>query len=212
MAKVVEASGHDMKEAREKALLLLGVPEDKVIFEVLEEASKGFFGIIGNKGAKVRATVKEITTTERAYDFLRNVFASMHMDVKIVQKNIDYGCLFSLESEEDMGILIGKHGQTLDALQYLTNLAANRGIGEDRKHIILDIENYRSRREDTLKHLAWHIANKVRRTHHKVTLEPMNRHERKVMHMALQDETDVITYSNGVEPHRRIVVDIKVGK
>lgn len=212
MEKFIEVSGRDINEAKQNALKELNLPEERVLFEVLEEPSKGFFGIIGNKGAKIRASVKELTPEEKADDFLNKLFAAMKIDVDVNHKQTEYGCLLELSSSQDMGIMIGKHGQTLDALQYLTNMAANKGAGENRVHIILDVENYRDRREDTLKHLARRIADKVRTYKKRMTLEPMNRHERKVIHMALQNESDVITYSDGEEPHRRIVIDIKRDK
>ncbi len=209
MARVIEVSGRDIDEARQNALNELNLPEDKVSFEILEEPSKGFFGIIGNKGAKIRATVKEISPEEKADEFLTGIFSVLKIDVNINHKPMEYGCLFELTSGQDMGIMIGKHGQTLDALQYLTNVAANKGAGENRKHIVLDVEDYRERREDTLRNLALRIADKARTYKKKMTLEPMNRHERKIIHMALQDTEDITTYSYGEEPHRRIVIDIK---
>ncbi|WP_196593515.1 RNA-binding cell elongation regulator Jag/EloR [Pectinatus sottacetonis] len=208
MAKVIEVSGRDIDEAKQNALKELNLPENRVLFEVLEEPSKGFLGIIGNRVAKIRATVKELSPEDKANEFLNKIFTAIQMDVDINRREIDFGCLFEL-SGDNMGIMIGKHGQTLDALQYLTNLVANKGLDEDRKHIVLDVENYRSRREDTLKHLAWRIADKVRSHKKKVVLEPMNRHERKIIHMALQDESDIMTYSDGEEPYRRIVIDNK---
>ncbi|MDQ0203324.1 RNA-binding cell elongation regulator Jag/EloR [Pectinatus haikarae] len=209
MAKVIEVLGRDIEEAKRNALRQLEMPESRVLFEILEEPSKGFLGLIGNKGAKIRASVKELLPSEKAQTFLKDVFAAMQMDVSISRKETEFGCLFEMSSNQDMGIMIGKHGQTLDALQYLTNMAANKGADSNREHIILDVEDYRNRREDTLKHLAWRIADKVRNSRRKMTLEPMNRHERKIIHMALQDEADIITYSDGEEPHRRIIVDIK---
>ena len=112
---------------------------------------------------------------------------------------------------DDMGVLIGKRGQTLDSLQYLANLAANKGLVEDKVRIILDIENYRSRREDTLRRLAMRLADKVRRTGERIVLEPMNRHERKIIHMALQNNYRISTYSSGEEPYRKVVIELKRG-
>ncbi|WP_196599414.1 RNA-binding cell elongation regulator Jag/EloR [Pectinatus frisingensis] len=209
MTKTIEMSGKDINEAKQNALRELDLSEDRVIFEVLEEPSKGFFGIIGGKGAKIRASVKELSPEEKASEFLNKLFSTMGMDVDINAKTTDYGYVLNLSSDDDMGIMIGKHGQTLDALQYLTNLAANKGLIENRIHVVLDVEDYRERREDTLKHLAWRMADKVRNHNRKITLEPMNRHERKIIHMALQDENDITTYSDGEEPHRRIVIDVK---
>lgn len=140
-----------------------------------------------------------------AETFLQDVFRTMKLDVKIERGTSEEGILFQLIGE-NLGILIGKHGQTLDSLQYLANLAANRGISENRARIIIDIENYRSRREDTLVRLAGHLAEKACRIGEEVHLEPMNRHERKIIHMALQDNRRVSTYSAGDEPRRYVVI------
>ena len=211
MAKVIEVTGKDIEEAKKAALLQLNLPEERVIFEVLEEPSKGFFGIIGTKEAKIRATEKEFTPLEKGQEFLKSVFKAMHKDIAIecVEEDINYK--FNLIGD-DLGVLIGKHGQTLDSLQYLTNMAANKNVMGARVRIVLDVENYRSRREETLCQLAQKLAARARKYRNKVVLEPMNRHERKIIHMALQDYADIITYSEGVEPHSKIVVDIKHNK
>ena len=211
MARVVEATGKDVEQAKKAALTQLDLPEERVDFEVLEEASKGLFGIFGVRQARVRAAERELTPLERAEDFLQSVFKTMHKDVKIecVEEDINYK--FNLVGE-NLGVLIGKHGQTLDALQYLTNMAANKKSSGVRVRIILDVEGYRKRREETLYQLAQRLAAKARRYRTKVVLEPMNRHERKIIHMALQNYADIITYSDGVEPRRRIVVDVKHNK
>jgi len=141
----------------------------------------------------------------RAEKFLREVFAAMGIEVTWEQENNEEGVIFDLKGE-NLGILIGKHGQTLDSLQYLINLAANRGVSEDRLRIILDIEGYRARREETLMRLAGHLAEKACRIGEEVHLEPMNRHERKIIHMALQDNRRVSTYSAGDEPRRYVVI------
>lgn len=193
------------------ALSQLELPQERVIFEVLEEPSKGFFGLIGARVAKIRATEKELTPLEKGQEFLKKIFKSMHKDIQIecIEEDINYK--FNLIGD-DLGVLIGKHGQTLDSLQYLTNMAANKNVTGARVRIVLDVENYRKRREETLCQLAERLANKARKYRTKVVLEPMNRHERKIIHMALQDYADIITYSDGVEPHRKIVVDIKHNK
>lgn len=211
MARVIEVTGKDIEEAKKLALSQLNLPRERVIFEVLEEPSKGFFGLIGAREAKIRATEKELTPLEKGQEFLKKIFKSMHKDIKIecVEEDINYK--FNLIGD-DLGVLIGKHGQTLDSLQYLTNMAANKNVTGARVRIVLDVENYRKRREETLCQLAERLANKARKYRTKVVLEPMNRHERKIIHMALQDYADIITYSDGVEPHRKIVVDIKHNK
>jgi spoIIIJ-associated protein len=141
----------------------------------------------------------------RAENFLREVFAAMNLEVNWQQSESEEGVVFNLEGE-NLGILIGKHGQTLDSLQYLANLAANRGVAEDRVRVIIDIEGYRARREETLMRLAGHLAEKACRIGEEVHLEPMNRHERKIIHMALQDNRRVSTYSAGEEPRRYVVI------
>ena len=211
MARVIEVTGKDIEEAKKLALSQLDLPQERVIFEVLEEPSKGFFGLIGARVAKIRATEKELTPLERGQEFLKKIFKSMHKDIQIecIEEDINYK--FNLIGD-DLGVLIGKHGQTLDSLQYLTNMAANKNVTGARVRIVLDVENYRKRREETLCQLAERLANKARKYRTKVVLEPMNRHERKIIHMALQNYADIITYSDGVEPHRKIVVDIKHNK
>lgn len=211
MARVIEVTGKDIEEAKKLALSQLDLPQERVIFEVLEEPSKGFFGFIGARVAKIRATEKELTPLEKGQEFLKKIFKSMHKDIQIecIEEDINYK--FNLIGD-DLGVLIGKHGQTLDSLQYLTNMAANKNVTGARVRIVLDVENYRKRREETLCQLAERLANKARKYRTKVVLEPMNRHERKIIHMALQDYVDIITYSDGVEPHRKIVVDIKHNK
>ena len=208
MAEVLEKTGKTVDEAYKAALEELGVPEEQTTCEVLEEPAKGFLGLIGSKLARVRVTVKEISPIQMAEDFLTKIFAAMQLEVKLVCAEKEDAFVINLVGE-DLGILIGKHGQTLDSLQYLTNLAANRGISDNRIHVIVDVENYRSRREDTLRRLALRLADKVKHTGEKVMLEPMNRHERKIIHMALQDSRRVSTYSSGEEPYRKVVIELK---
>lgn len=157
------------------------------------------------KAAKVKDAVSLLEQEKRARKFLEDVFAAMKIEVELQRSETEEGILFQLEGES-LGILIGKHGQTLDALQYLTNLAANRGVAGERLHVQLDIEGYRARREETLTRLAGHLAEKACRIGQEIHLEPMNRHERKIIHMALQDSRKVSTYSAGDEPRRYVVI------
>ena len=234
MSTVIE-TGKTVEEALEKALVALGRSADEVDYEVLEQPSRGFFGLFGGHLARLRVTEKQEDVTSaapaataaapvgaqpaasasaapaagtpraRAEQFLRDIFRCMGLTVAMSARETDEGYVYDL-SGESLGILIGKHGQTLDALQYLTNLAANRGCEEGRIHVILDVEGYRSRREETLCRLAGHLAEKACRIHAEVRLEPMNRHERKIIHMALQDNYRVSTYSDGDEPYRCVVI------
>lgn len=208
MPTVLEKTGKSIEEALQSALEELNLPPERVEYEVVEMPSKGFLGLIGGKPAKIKVTVKKLTPVEVATNFLREIFSAMKLTVTIEVEAISGGYLFSFTGE-DLGILIGKHGQTLDALQYLTNLAVNRDMTEEKVKIILDVENYRKRREEALCRLASRLAEKVRRTGEKVVLEPMSRHERKVIHTALQDDRRVITYSDGEEPYRKVVVALK---
>ena len=234
MSTVIE-TGKTVEEALEKALIALGRSKDEVDYEVLEQPSRGFFGLFGGRMARLCVTEKQEDVTSaapaaaaaapagaqpaasastapaagtpraRAEQFLRDIFRCMGLTVAMSARETDEGYVYDL-SGESLGILIGKHGQTLDALQYLTNLAANRGCEEGRIHVILDVEGYRSRREETLRRLAGHLAEKACRIHAEVRLEPMNRHERKIIHMALQDNYRVSTYSDGDEPYRCVVI------
>ena len=157
------------------------------------------------KAAKAKDAVSLLEQEQRARKFLEDVFAAMKIEVELQRSETEEGILFQIEGES-LGILIGKHGQTLDALQYLTNLAANRGVAGARLHVQLDIEGYRARREETLTRLAGHLAEKACRIGQEIHLEPMNRHERKIIHMALQDSRKVSTYSAGDEPRRYVVI------
>lgn len=210
MAVEIEKTGKTIDDAQRAALEELQVAENMVEFEVLEEPSKGFLGLIGNKPARILARLRELTPAEKAEEFLASIFEAMKLEVRIAPMDTKDGVVMNLIGE-NLGILIGKHGQTLDSLQYLANLAANKGLVEDKVRIILDIENYRSRREDTLRRLAMRLADKVRRTGERIVLEPMNRHERKIIHMALQNNYRISTYSSGEEPYRKVVIELKRG-
>lgn len=142
-----------------------------------------------------------------AKNFLENIFKSMGLDVVMERRVADGIVTFNLHGG-DLGILIGKHGQTLDSLQYLTNLVANKDI-QERTRFVIDIENYRQRRVETLMVLAKKLASQVKRTREKVVLEPMTPHERKIIHMALQDDRRITTNSEGEEPHRYVVIELR---
>ncbi len=157
----------------------------------------------------VREYVIETAAVEAARKFLQKVFNAMRIEVvmeKFINKN-EGVVTFKLHGS-DMGILIGKHGQTLDSLQYLTNLVANKNSAE-RIRIVIDIEDYRERRVETLNRLAQRLADKVKRTGERIVLEPMNPHERKIIHVALQNDRRITTLSEGEEPYRRVVIELK---
>ncbi|HHU31791.1 MAG: RNA-binding cell elongation regulator Jag/EloR [Zhaonellaceae bacterium] len=204
--KSIEIAAKTVESAVETALKELQVSREDVEVEVLEEPSKGLFGLIGSRMAKVRVTVKK-TAEDLAVEFLTNVFRNMGLSVNMNCKT-DNGYINISIKGTRLGILIGRRGETLDALQYLTNLAVNRKT-EKRVNIILDVEGYRKRREETLNRLARRLAEKVKRTGNKVMLEPMNPHERRIIHTALQNNMDVTTYSEGEEPYRKVIIALK---
>lgn len=204
--KEIEKTGKTIDEAVEIALAELGINREDAEIEVLEEGNKGLFGIIGSRAAKVR--VKENRRPEKVISaFLDEVFAAMGIeaDLDFTQNEDQYYVSFK---GKDLGILIGRRGDTLDALQYLVNLVVNRQM-EKRVKIILDVEEYRRRREETLVRLAERLSEKVRRTKRNVVLEPMNPHERRVIHTALQNDASVFTFSQGNEPFRKVVISPK---
>lgn len=206
MAAIIEATGKTVEAAYESALKELGVSREQTEMEVIVEPKSGFLGFFGGTDAKVRVTVKELSAVETAEAFLRNVFRLMNLPIDLtVTDDAEIATIHLIG--DNLGVLIGKHGQTLDSLQYLTNLAANCGVNENRRRIFIDIEDYRSRREETLRTLARRLAEKSCRTGEKIMLEPMNCHERKIIHLTLQDNDQVKTYSYGDEPHRKVVIE-----
>ncbi|GAB7388498.1 protein jag [Bacillaceae bacterium] len=205
MTKVTVA-GRTVEEAVQAALAMLNTTKEKVTVRVLQEPSKGFFGLIGAREAKVEVE-KIVDPIEEACAFLRSVFASMRLDVRIDVLPGRDELVFYL-SGKGLGLIIGRRGRTLDALQYLTNVVANR-CAERRVHIVLDAENYRSRRVKALEELADRLAEKVVRTKKSMMLEPMSALERKIIHTRLQGRTDVATASVGEEPNRRVVISLR---
>jgi spoIIIJ-associated protein len=203
----IEKTGKTVEEALEAALLDLGVDRDQVDYKVIEAPSKALFGILGGREAKVLVTLKKEDPVANARVFLEKVTKAMGLVVSIEVTPSDDSIMLNLRGD-DLGLLIGKHGQTLDALQYLTNIASQRE-GRERLRILIDIEDYRKRRADTLEQLALRLADRVKRSGEKVVLEPMTPHERKIIHMSLQEDSRVETFSEGQEPFRRVVIVAK---
>jgi spoIIIJ-associated protein len=201
--KRVVATGRTIDEAVEKALRELNASRERVSIRVLEEPSKGLFGLIGTRDAKVEVEVKH-DPVEHGHAFLAEVLQTMGVEAKVEMRRTDDGILFDIQGK-NLGVIIGRRGQTLDALQYLVNVVANRHA-EKHVRISLDAENYRLRRKETLEHLAERIAKKAIQMNKNVRLEPMSAAERKVIHSYLQNRADVVTFSEGEEPHRYIVV------
>ena len=223
-AKTVEAA---LETFKEKGYTLAS-------FEVLQEPKSGFLGF-GRKPANVRAYYEENTSLESPSEtekedqespsknrqiqeqvaqkgliFLQDLFAKMNIDVTVTMTVKSKVIYYQVEGQEEIAILIGKHGQTLDAIQYLTSLVATKDHhGLNRYHIVVDVENYRDRRADTLKALAKRMAEKAKYDRQKVRLEPMSAMERKVIHMALAKEEGIITDSEGQEPFRYVTISYK---
>lgn len=205
MSKSITKSAKTVQAAVELALQELGLSENQVTVEILEEGSRGLFGL-GSKDAVVRVTAK-LDLEGRARDFLNDVFFAMGLSVDIDIVRTEKMMKITL-SGDNMGIIIGKRGDTLDALEHLTSLSINRGDGEYVK-VVLDTENYREKRQQTLVKLANNLARSVVKNRRKVTLEPMSSNERRIIHSTLQNNPDVDTYSVGEEPNRRIVIALK---
>lgn len=206
----VEVTGKTVEEALKSALKQLNTTEDKIDFTVIEEGSKGFFNIIGAKPAKISVKKKRDRILE-ARKFLNDIFYNMNIKAEI-----------NIEEEKDiikinligpnMGTIIGYRGETLDSLQYLTSLVINKAKEDKYKRVVLDTENYRQKREETLKRLANKIAHKVKESGKRVKLEPMNPYERRVIHSELQNNDFVKTSSEGKEPYRRVIIELKSKK
>lgn len=206
----IEVSAKSVNEAITEACRKLGVTSDRLDYEVIEEGSSGFLGI-GSKPAIIKAAVKieKLSLEDNAKKFLNDVFAAMNMTVVVEIKYDEENKEMDVDlSGDDMGVLIGKRGQTLDSLQYLVSLVVNKE-SEDYIRVKVDTENYRERRKETLENLAKNVAYKVKRTRHPVSLEPMNPYERRIIHSALQNDKYVTTHSEGEEPFRKVVVTLK---
>lgn len=227
---VVEKSAKTVEEAVRLALEELKAEREQVEIEVLDQPSKGIFGILGTKLARIRVTLKEVKPSEvkeeifekkeirvveytfekeTAKKFLRDVLNAMDIKAEIRIKDTKEGLYINLTGPK-MGTIIGRRGQTLDSLQYLTSLVVNKDKErESYVKVVLDTEDYRKKREETLVRLAKRLAGKVSKTGKKVELEPMNPYERRIIHSALQNYADVTTYSEGEEPFRKVIIEHK---
>lgn len=202
MKKMV-VTGKSIEEAVKNGLQQWNTTEDRVKMTVLEQPSRGLFGLIGAKDAKVELEFIP-DPVEEAILFLKDILRTMNLEVRIEQKKDKDGVELHLYGSE-LGILIGRRGQTLDALQYLVNIVGNR-YSTSHLRIVLDAEQFRERRKKTLEDLATRLAERVIRTKKEVVLEPMSSQERKVIHAKLQEHPKVRTFSRGEEPNRRVVI------
>ncbi|MEH7109187.1 MULTISPECIES: RNA-binding cell elongation regulator Jag/EloR [Bacillaceae] len=201
--KQVTATGQTVEEAVEQALAQLQITKDRADVDIIDEGKKGIFGIFGSRPAVVKVTVV-IDPIEEAEKFLKQISEQMgapaEVEVKRDGKQVHY-----ILTGEKIALLIGKRGQTLNSLQYLTQLVINRH-SDQYFTVILDAEDYRNRRNDTLIQLAQRLAQKAIKSGKDVTLEPMPSYERKVIHTALSENKRIKTFSDGSEPHRHVVI------
>lgn len=203
----VEFRGKTVDDAITNALVSLGTTSDQIEYEVIEKGSNGILGF-GSKDAVIKVA-KKSTLEDVVKDFLTEVFDKMNLEVEIITKFDEIEGVIDIELKgPEMGVLIGKRGQTLDSLQYLTNLAVNRK-SDNYLRVKIDTEDYRRRRKETLENLAKNMAYKVKRTKRPVSLEAMNPYERRIIHSALQNDKYVVTHSEGEEPYRHVVITLK---
>lgn len=226
----ITAKGQTVEEAVQSALVQLGVSREQVEIRILDEGRKGFLGFLGSRPAMVEVTISQVVNTteeavvvesdsieevasvqkdpvEEAVSYVEGIIREMNLDVT-VEKSVKGREVKLTLSGEQVALLIGKRGSTLNAIQYLTQLIVNRST-KQYINIMIDAENYREKRRGTLESLAQRLAKQVFNTKKKVILEPMPSFERKVIHQALSHHPHVITTSEGAEPHRHVVISPK---
>ena len=206
MGYSIEKSAKSVQEAISLALEEMKADRSRVDVEVLDEGTKGIFGLIGGKLARVRVTLKE-TRGDKAKNFLLSVFDKLKVNADLEVQEDENSVLLKVKGK-DIGIIIGRRGETLDSLQYLSSLVVNKG-NDNYKRVVIDIENYRQKREETLVRLANKLADKVVKYRKDVTLESMNPYERRIIHSTLQNNKNIRTYSVGEEPNRKVVITLQ---
>ncbi|MDD2572932.1 MAG: RNA-binding cell elongation regulator Jag/EloR [Bacillota bacterium] len=206
--KTVVKTGKTIQEAVQLAIEELGVDLNDVKIDILEEPEKGLLGLINNKPGKVMVTLK-VTPADVAKEFLEKLLDVMGVEGRVMVKPEEGSVIRAEFKGPNMGVLIGRRGQTLDSIQYITGLVVNRKYPEHYYRVIVDTENYRKKREETLIQLAKNIAYKAVRIGKDIALEPMNPYERRVIHSALQGDDRVATHSEGEEPYRKVIVSLR---
>ena len=199
----LEMTGKTVDAAVSKALAQLGATLEEAEIEVLEDGAKGIFGL-GSKDAKVRVSVPEKGSADKAKAFVSMLLDKMGLEATVSVKETEEAVQLEIEGE-NMGLVIGRRGETLDAISYLTTLVANKGQ-EKHVRIVIDTENYREKRKETLENLARRMASNAVRQRRNITLEPMNPYERRIVHEALQGNDNITTYSVGDDPYRKVVI------
>ncbi|MGI6422145.1 MAG: RNA-binding cell elongation regulator Jag/EloR [Syntrophomonadaceae bacterium] len=203
----IEKRGKSVDEAIKAALDELGCEIDDVIIEVLEEANKGILGIVGKRPAVVKVTLRE-KPEEEVRKILVDLLDKMKIDYKIDRVEWDKEKVRINIVGKDMGLVIGRKGETLNALQYMTSLIVNKDR-EEKIRIVLDVEDYRRKKERSLEKLAIKLSDKVKSTQKNVVMRPMSPQERRIIHTVLQGDPQVTTYSTGDEPNRKVVITMK---
>ncbi len=206
MGMYVEKTAKTVEEAIALALEELEVSREEVEVEIIEEGTKGVLGLFGNKEAKVKVTVIADAKAD-AGNFIGDILDKMDIEATVSVSETEEAVKVEI-SGDNVGLLIGRRGETLDAIQYLTSLVVNKDKDEF-KRVIVDVENYRQKREDTLIALAYRMADKVEKYKKSVTLEPMTPYERRIIHSALQERFTIETISVGEEPNRKVVIRVK---
>lgn len=205
--KTLEKKGKSVDEAIKAALDELGCEIDDVMIEVIEEPTKGLLGFVGKKPAVVRVTMRE-KPEEEARQIVEDILNRIKIDYKINRVEYENGRIRINIVGKDMGLLIGRKGETLNSLQFIVGLIMNRKRDE-KVRIILDVEDYRKKREQSLEALALRLSDKVKKTRKNVVMRPMSSQERRIVHTALQGDPQVTTYSMGNEPNRKVVISLK---
>ncbi|MBO8159691.1 RNA-binding cell elongation regulator Jag/EloR [Thermosyntropha sp.] len=204
--QTVKKRGKTIDEAVKAALDELKCDIDDVKVEVLEEPSKGLFGLV-KKPALVRVTLKEKPEKEVA-EIVENLLKKMNIDCKIEKVEYSDDVVRINLSGQDMGLIIGHKGETLDALQFIVALMANKKR-EDKIRVVIDVENYRKKKEESLEALALRLSDKVKKTKKQIVMRPMSSQERRIIHTVLQGDPLITTYSMGDEPNRKVVIALK---
>ena len=208
MAEQIVKEAKSVDEAIRLACEELDIDRSKAEIEIINEGNKGILGFIGNKNAVVKVS-RKATIDDVIIAFLKPIFDKMEIEANMEIQHEEEQMTIRLTGD-DIGIVIGRRGETLDALQYLLSLVVNRRL-ENYTRVILDVADYRQKREETLVRLANRVAEKVARSRRNLTLEPMNPYERRIIHATLQDHKYVDTQSIGEEPNRKVVIRYKQG-
>ncbi|MGI5920336.1 MAG: RNA-binding cell elongation regulator Jag/EloR [Syntrophomonadaceae bacterium] len=206
-AQTTEKRGKSVDEAIKAGLDELGCDIDDVAIEIIEEPTKGLLGLVGKKPAVVRLTVKE-KPDQATCQLVEDILTKMGIDYRIDSARLEDGIVRINIVGNDMGLLIGRKGETLNSLQFIVGLIVNRNR-EEKVRVVLDVEDYRKKREESLESLALRLSDKVKKTRKNIIMRPMSSQERRVVHTVLQSDPHVTTYSMGDEPYRKVVISLK---